>query len=78
MAGKYNPPDQRATLGCGTLILIALIVLIFSNVGDEDIQEDLERMELKIDDLQTAIDEQKSEIEGLRNALETNVEEANP
>lgn len=28
--------DQKVSLGCGTLILIAVIVLIFGNAGSND------------------------------------------
>lgn len=30
-----QPTDNKVSLGCGTLILIALIVIIFSRSGDE-------------------------------------------
>ena len=32
---KYDPGGTRVSLGCGTLILIAIIVGMFSGVGDD-------------------------------------------
>ena len=47
---------QRVSLGCGTLILIALIVLIFSNAGRNDnlkpVLERLDKIERQLDDVQ--------------------------
>ena len=40
MSGNRLNGDRNATLGCGTLILIALIVVIFGNAGDEEIKDD--------------------------------------
>lgn len=59
--------DNQAQLGCGTLIVIAIIVMIFS--GDrgsskvrKDVQElnrKIERLEKKIDELSKKLDEQR-------------------
>lgn len=49
---------QRVSLGCGTLILIALIVLIFSNAGRDDradmapVLQKLEKIEGQLDDIE--------------------------
>jgi hypothetical protein len=42
-----KPYNQKTSLGCGTLILIALIVLIFSHSGGD--VEDLERQVSQLD-----------------------------
>ena len=54
---KYDP-GPSANLGCGTLILIAIIVAIFSNAnrGEEDrilrsLQEDVQAVGKKVDTL---------------------------
>ena len=51
--------DNKVQLGCGTLIIIALIVIIFSGGKDtdklrrqlEDMSKQLDRMEKKVDAL---------------------------
>ena len=74
MGSNEQPPDQlneqRATLGCGTLILIALIVIIFTRPGMDDIEKEIEVLSKKIDGLEATISDQKDEIQALREALE--------
>jgi hypothetical protein len=50
---------QQVSLGCGTLILIALIVLIFSGRGTGD-------LEREVRGLRSEVGELKKEVEGLR------------
>ena len=48
---QYDP-GGGASLGCGTLILIAIIVAMFSQGGDDDIRDlrrDIQSLEQKID-----------------------------
>ncbi len=54
---QYDPGGTRVSLGCGTLILIAIIVAMFSRVGDESdairaLQQEIQTLEKKIDDLE--------------------------
>ena len=50
--------DNTVSLGCGTLIIIALIVLFFSGGRDVDkLQKSLDQLESKIDRLEMKIDE---------------------
>jgi len=52
-----DTPNEKVSLGCGTLILIALIVLIFGNRGSEkDIEERLERIEKQLDRIETLLE----------------------
>ena len=45
-----DSPDQKVSLGCGTLIIIALIVLFFSNAGkNDDLEKKIDAMDKKID-----------------------------
>ena len=51
---QYDPGGARVSLGCGTLILIAIIVAMFSRGGDETdairaLQKDIQSLEQKID-----------------------------
>ena len=56
--GSPRPPDAKVQLGCGTLIIIAIIVMIFS--GDRDssrIRREVEELNAKIDRLEAKIDD---------------------
>jgi hypothetical protein len=61
---RHDPGGPTMSLGCGTLIMIAIIVAIFSR-GDEDsnairdLQKEVQALEQKIDDLgeRAAVDE---------------------
>ena len=53
-----NTTDRTVSLGCGTLIIIALIVLFFSGGRDVDkLQRSIDQLESKIDRLEMKIDE---------------------
>jgi Sec-independent protein translocase protein TatA len=60
--------DNKVQLGCGTLIIIALIVIIFSGGKDtdklrrqlDDMSKQLDRMEKKVDDLSQKVSRQAS------------------
>jgi tetrahydromethanopterin S-methyltransferase subunit B len=57
-------PETKAQLGCGTLIVIAIIVLIFSGGRDSsklrrevrELSEKIDRLERKIDDLSAKLE----------------------
>jgi len=55
---QYDAGRAPVSLGCGTLILIAIIVAIFSNGSNDDsaairgLQKDIQALELKIDRLE--------------------------
>jgi hypothetical protein len=57
---------QEVSLGCGTLVLIALIVLIFSGRGTDDLTREVRRLRSEIGDLKKAIETQSTEIRQLR------------
>ena len=58
--------DNKVQLGCGTLIIIALIVIIFSGGNDtdklrrqlDDMSKQLDRLEKKVDDLSQKVSRQ--------------------
>ncbi len=53
-----NTTDRTVSLGCGTLIIIALIVVFFSGGRDvEKLQKSIDELESKIDRLEMKIDE---------------------
>ena len=52
-----NPQTPKAQLGCGTLILIALIVMLFSDGGsNRKVRKELEALNAKIERLEKKID----------------------
>ena len=58
---EYRPGKNEVSLGCGTLILIAIIVAIFSKSGDNsdeirDLQREIEKMEQQLDRLVPAVE----------------------
>jgi hypothetical protein len=66
--GTPMPDDRRtqqATLGCGTLILIAIIVLIFSRPGISDLENDVGKLRTDVGEMKRAIDTQTTEIRRL-------------
>jgi hypothetical protein len=67
-------PDERrtqhATLGCGTLILIALIVLLFSRPGISDLERDVQALRSEVADLKKAVDTQTHEMRRLHEKLD--------
>jgi phosphate uptake regulator len=52
------PSDNKVQLGCGTLIIIAIIVMLFSGGNDSrKLQRQLEELDRKVDRLEKKIDE---------------------
>jgi cell division protein FtsB len=60
--------DRSVQLGCGTLLIILLIVVFFGNRGLDDLGNRLTKLDAKVDILQ-------QEIQGLRTSVETLREE---
>jgi hypothetical protein len=69
-------PDERraqqATLGCGTLILIDLIVMIFSGHGPNvtNLENEVRMLRSEVTDLKKAVDSETNEIKGLHERLD--------
>jgi len=61
---------QQVSLGCGTLILIALIVLIFSGHGTGDVEREVHRLRSEVGELKKAIEAQTIEIKSLQQKLD--------
>ena len=61
---------QEVSLGCGTLILIALIVLIFGGRGTSDLQRDVRALRSEVVELKKSVDAQASEIRTLHQKLD--------
>lgn len=61
---------QQVSLGCGTLILIALIVLIFSGRGVRDVRRDVRALRSEVAELKKSIDAQAAEIKVLQQKID--------
>ena len=52
-----EPQNKTVSLGCGTLILIAIIVLIFGNSGsNKELDQRLDRIEQQLDRIEQKVD----------------------
>lgn len=61
---------QRVSLGCGTLILIGIIVLIFSSGHNEKTVKELSSLRTEISQLQQTVEKQTHEITVLQEKIE--------
>lgn len=61
---------QQANLGCGTLILIAIIVALFSRPGMDELEGKIQSIRVEITALKQIVENQTSEIKAIRNLLE--------
>ena len=61
---------QQTTLGCGTLILIAIIVMIFSRPGLGDVELEVHGLRHDVGELRRSIDEQTGRIKALEEKIE--------
>jgi cell division septum initiation protein DivIVA len=62
--------NQKVSLGCGTLILIALIVMIFSGTPNRDIKQELQQLQTEIRSLQSMVEAQRASIQKLQRTIE--------
>jgi len=60
---------QEVNLGCGTLILIALIVLIFGRSRTGDLEQQLRETRSEIKELRQSIEAQTVQIKSLQDTL---------
>ena len=61
---------QQVSLGCGTLILIALIVLMFSGRGVGDLNREVHGLRSEIGRLKEAVELQTNQIKLLQEKLD--------
>ncbi len=61
---------QQVSLGCGTLILIAVIVLIFSGGDTDDLEREVQGLRHEVNQLENSVRAQTSEIRLLRQKLD--------
>jgi hypothetical protein len=61
---------QQASLGCGTPILIALIVLAFSGRGNGDLEREVHGLRSEVGELKKSVEAQTAEIKSLQQKLD--------
>ena len=62
--------SHQVSLGCGTLILIALIVLIFSGRGVDDVEREVRGLRTDIDELTKSVEIQTGQIKLLQEKVD--------
>jgi hypothetical protein len=61
---------HQVTLGCGTLILIALIVMFFSRPGIGELQQEVQHLRTDIGELRRSVEAQTTQIKVLQEKVE--------
>ncbi|HKB40510.1 MAG TPA: hypothetical protein VKD72_29060 [Gemmataceae bacterium] len=65
---KYDPGGPKVGLGCGTLLLIGIIVAIFS--GRDTLESHVSRLESSLAELKKSSEDQSNALRELRKAIE--------
>jgi hypothetical protein len=61
--------EHRVQLGCGTLIVIALIVMFFSRTDTNDLENEVRSLRSEVGEIKKLIEVQSGEIRQLREKL---------
>jgi hypothetical protein len=61
---------QEVSLGCGTLILIALIVMIVGRGGTAELEREVHGLRSEVGELKKAVEAQTGQIRVLQNKLD--------
>jgi cell division protein FtsL len=61
--------DRKASLGCGTLIVIALIVMMFGNNGGRDAADQVRNLREDVKKLDQTVAAQTSKIDSLEQRI---------
>jgi hypothetical protein len=73
MGGSFRlTTDQypAASLGCGTLIIIALIVWLITSAGSRRMADDLRSLRNEVGDLKQSVDAQSDQIRSLKELIQ--------
>jgi hypothetical protein len=62
--------SQTVSLGCGTLILIAIIVAIFSGNDSDNIEREVRQLKAEVEVMRKAMERQTQAIRSLRERLD--------
>jgi hypothetical protein len=66
---------QEVSLGCGTLILIGLIVLLVSHSGSDDTKLGMNALQSEVAALRRAVEAQTEQIKALQEKLDAKAKE---
>ncbi|HEY8503098.1 MAG TPA: hypothetical protein VIL46_00850 [Gemmataceae bacterium] len=64
-----NRTRPAVTLGCGTLVLIALIIMAIVRPGFRDLEQEVQGLRTEVGELRKAVEAQAEEIRMLRKQL---------
>ena len=77
MNSKFMNNDKSVTpkvgLGCGTLILIALIVLILGNAGNTDNEKEFNKLHKKLNSMESKIENIQRDLSNIRRGLKNSI-----
>jgi uncharacterized coiled-coil protein SlyX len=62
-------PHATTGIGCGTLLVIALIVLLLGNLGGRDVEKSLATLEAEVRALRATVQAQSDQLKLLRASL---------
>jgi hypothetical protein len=63
---RLQGSNHEVSLGCGTLILIALIVIIFGRGGTDDMERELKGLRAEVNELKAAVQDQTVQMKALQ------------
>ena len=61
---------RPATLGCGTLLLIGLVVWIFAGTKVKELRDEVARLRSEVTKIKKAVNQEAAELRALRKAIE--------
>ncbi len=70
MEKEIHVVNRNTTFGCGTIILIIIIVLIFGNTGSKQVEQEMKILDAKIDKLGSMVKKQSELIEELNRKID--------
>ena len=70
MCSSCHAGVTTAKLGCGTLIMIVIIVAIFSSQDYEDLESDIIDLELVVQELKQSVDSQTNDIHEMHSKID--------
>lgn len=76
MADEYGRRRDAVGLGCGTLIIIALIVMFFSGPSLKPVMQELAEVRTEVEALRSEVSVLRSESAAMRQTLEAMAVEA--
>ena len=66
--------ERQVSLGCGTLILIAIIVMIFSNSSNDNVRNEVTELRNEVQQLHELVNERTAQLNERMKALQESLE----